>query len=1002
MGRSFRRAAVPLQSMVERPRLVRTLRRRFDVAVTTVVAGPGFGKSVLLSQALNDNRATPRGHDLFLSCEPGDAHTTSLLGDLAEVAGVDLRGDDGTDLLLPLAQRWPGGLCIVLDDVHLVPEGSAGRSLLAQMVADPPPGISFLLASRDPISGLSRLRAQGRTLELGERDLAFVAEEVPDLDPSTTDELGGWPALVSLTRSFDLDVAREFVTEELIETLSPPVVEALAVLSVIGGADEELAGAVLSAPLDRVAMSRVPLVHDDGPHVVVHAIWAGLLGDHLPPARVAEVHRRVGQVLLDRDETVRAGESFVAGGDSEGLRRCVRSACSGGFAATPTDVLGSWWDALDDGGRHAAEGRLLEALLLRASEPYSLRCRETLEEAVAAARDVGDVGLEITAMWEYGFVLRGRGEMDLMLHHVPRAAELGSSDRRAAPLASLAQSLVSEALGDHAAAEAAMAAVDRSAVPAGWRPSIEFMQTVFAYRRGDVDAVERSAAAFLEVAPADFPARSLFAPWMEWVRGTPPMLDGLAAPGDLPGSTTADRVWTCPSFGIILANAGLVETARRAVGDGEAAAVGLVLPSTRALVAAAVAALRLADGDEAGAAEALAGLAASPESAALHERALRQVLPIGYVLAPELRRHWDADAELGPLHEATRELGRCVAAVRDGSVPPVPSPGALRHVATALPLRWAVELACATALVDPRVAREMVEVLVDAHGERTRQSLRVGREADNVAVRKGAKQLLGSVPIRSAGVELHVLGPTEMVVGGEVVTDPDWRRAKVRAVACLMAVRRSIRRDEVVELLWPDLDLEPARHNLRVTLNYLQRLFDPDRRAGEAPFHLRMEGEWLVLLGAPHVRVDAEEFAALADRADRRRLDGDLSGAVDDYRAALTLWRGDCLSDAEGEEWARSHCSRLVGRGAEAGVALSSLLLALGDPAGASEAAYVTLGIDRWCEPAYRLIVASHLARGDRPAAQRALDQCLAVLDDLGVPPTAETAALQRRVAGAG
>jgi LuxR family transcriptional regulator, maltose regulon positive regulatory protein len=988
--------------MVERPRLVRVLRRRFDVAVTTVVAGAGFGKSVLLSQALADNRVAPHGQDLFLSCEPGDAHTTNLLGGLAEAAGEEVRADDedGRDLLMTLAQRWPSGLCIVFDDVHLVPEGSAGRTLLGRMVADPPPGISFLLASRDPVRGLARMRAQGRTVELGERDLALRPEEVPDLEPATTDELGGWPALVSLTRSFDLDVARDFVTEQLVEDLSPSVVETLALLALIGGADDELAAAVLGAPLDRPAMARIPLVHDDGRHVVVHAIWAGLLRDRLSQERVTEVHRRVGRVLLERGETVRAAESFVASGDVDGLRRCVRAACSGGFAATPTDVLGSWWDALDGFGRATAEGRLLEALLLRACEPYTLRCRETLEEALAAARDGGDVGLEITAMWEYGFVLRGRGELDLMLHHVPRAAELEASDRRAVPLASLARSLVAEALGDHATAEEAMASVDRAAVPAGWCPSIEFMQTVFAYRRGDLDAADRAAAAFLRVAPPDFPARSLFAPWMAWVHGTAPELDRLPAPGNLPGSTTADRVWTCPSFGIIHANAGLVEPARRAVADAEAAAVGLVLPSTRALVAGAVAALRVADGDEAGAAEALAPVAGTAEAVSLHEHTLRQVLPIGYVLMPELRSRWDVDPELGALHTATRELARCILALREGSVPSVPSPAALRHIATALPLCWAVEFACVTALEDPRVAREMTEVLVDAHGERTRSALRSCRVADLAAVAKGAKQLLGSVPIRSAGVELRVLGPTELVVGGVPVVDPDWRRGKVRALALLMAVRRRIRRDEVVDLLWPDLGVEPGRHNLRVTLNYLQRLLDPGRQAGEAPFHLRMEGEWLALLGAPHVRVDAEEFSSLAERADRRRSDGDLTGAVEDYRAALAIWRGDCLADADGEDWAQSHCAQLAGRGAEAGVALAALLLALGEPAGASEAAHATLGIDRWSEPAHRLIVSSHLARGDRPAAQRALRQCLAMLDDLGVAPAEETAALQRRVAG--
>lgn len=51
-----------------------------------------------------------------------------------------------------------------------------------------------------------------------------------------------------------------------------------------------------------------------------------------------------------------------------------------------------------------------------------------------------------------------------------------------------------------------------------------------------------------------------------------------------------------------------------------------------------------------------------------------------------------------------------------------------------------------------------------------------------------------------------------------------------------------------------------------------------------------------------------------------------------------------------------------------------------------------------WSEQARRLLVNAHLERGDRAAARRALDACLAMLIELGVGPEAETDIVARRL----
>src|SRR5438552_3607372 len=64
-------AGLPRVLDVELPRLrlVRLLEGRWDRAVTLLVAGPGFGKTTVLAQAVRAHQIAPRGIDVWVSCE---------------------------------------------------------------------------------------------------------------------------------------------------------------------------------------------------------------------------------------------------------------------------------------------------------------------------------------------------------------------------------------------------------------------------------------------------------------------------------------------------------------------------------------------------------------------------------------------------------------------------------------------------------------------------------------------------------------------------------------------------------------------------------------------------------------------------------------------------------------------------------------------------------------------------------------------------------------------
>ncbi|NNF56320.1 MAG: hypothetical protein HKN03_17980, partial [Acidimicrobiales bacterium] len=76
-------------------------------------------------------------------------------------------------------------------------------------------------------------------------------------------------------------------------------------------------------------------------------------------------------------------------------------------------------------------------------------------------------------------------------------------------------------------------------------------------------------------------------------------------------------------------------------------------------------------------------------------------------------------------------------------------------------------------------------------------------------------------------LELRVLGPLMIRIGGVEIHHPDLRRSRVRELVHALVVHRSARRDVLADLLWPDLP--DPRHNLRVTLDYLRGAIEPRR-----------------------------------------------------------------------------------------------------------------------------------------------------------------------------
>jgi DNA-binding SARP family transcriptional activator len=153
------------------------------------------------------------------------------------------------------------------------------------------------------------------------------------------------------------------------------------------------------------------------------------------------------------------------------------------------------------------------------------------------------------------------------------------------------------------------------------------------------------------------------------------------------------------------------------------------------------------------------------------------------------------------------------------------------------------------------------------------------------------------------------------------------------------------------------------------------------------------DGTYGLVLGEADV-VDSVEFqhaaakALAAPRPNTALLD-----------RAAKLWTGEPLPEERYQDWATVWRERLIDRYAAVLSALAAACEREGNFSGAVSAARQLVALDPFDEAAHRQLMAAYARAGRRGAALRQYLECRrALVDGLGVEPTAATARLQARI----
>ncbi|WP_432561461.1 AfsR/SARP family transcriptional regulator [Kineococcus sp. SYSU DK003] len=241
-------------------------------------------------------------------------------------------------------------------------------------------------------------------------------------------------------------------------------------------------------------------------------------------------------------------------------------------------------------------------------------------------------------------------------------------------------------------------------------------------------------------------------------------------------------------------------------------------------------------------------------------------------------------------------------------------------------------------------------------------------------------------------VEVEVLGPVRLLVGGRPVPVPGVRRRAVLAVLAL-ARGRAVTVDHLLDVAWPRArpgSGRPAVHN------HVSRL-----RGHLGPAARRLQ----TLDGAYRLTLEEDALdAARARRLLRRARAGaraDQRGAVSDLREALALWRGPALADLQDVPAVAAATVGLDRLRWEITELLVHTALASGEVDGTTDLAAEAVEADPLAEPGVRLLVETLAVTGRAASAlQTARDYRRRLAEEAGLAATGALDELERAVAG--
>ena len=296
------------------------------------------------------------------------------------------------------------------------------------------------------------------------------------------------------------------------------------------------------------------------------------------------------------------------------------------------------------------------------------------------------------------------------------------------------------------------------------------------------------------------------------------------------------------------------------------------------------------------------------------------------------------------------------------------------------------------ALLSPPEQRALVPLLLEARRRRRRPAT-VSRLLDQMG--------MSQVEFHP-GYQLRVqtLGPFRTWRGSEEIDAREWRRAKARQLFQLLLTHRGrmLQREEIVYILWPELDPDAAQRDFKVALNAINKALEPDRPPGSESAYIVRHSATYGLRPNADIWLDADVFQRLIERGDHSL--ETVETCADAYQSALDLYQGEYLKEELYEDWPSEERERLLALYLRASEKLAGVRVSQGRYDEAISLCRRILARDNCWERAYRLMMLAYARQGNRPRALRIYQTCQETLrKELDTEPSLATQSLHDDIA---
>jgi DNA-binding SARP family transcriptional activator len=271
-------------------------------------------------------------------------------------------------------------------------------------------------------------------------------------------------------------------------------------------------------------------------------------------------------------------------------------------------------------------------------------------------------------------------------------------------------------------------------------------------------------------------------------------------------------------------------------------------------------------------------------------------------------------------------------------------------------------------------------------------------EAEVVAPSRFANTVLRLYLLGQFRLEQRGSGQNSAVSEWEAVSDPSLQHQRVRALlSCLAsAPNRKLAREQVIYMLWPELDQETASHRLDRAVHSLRQVFEPGRSRPATSTLLLTEHQTLALADQTQFWIDADAFENLVVQARATNDPGQIEQLLEE---ASQLYTGDFLPDDRQIEWVQSRRESLRRGWISLLLELADLRITREATSGAIDVLDRLLAVDSANEAAVQRLVVLLAQMGRRGESIQAYQRFASVLkQDYKIAPLPETRTLYEAI----